>query len=86
MQNVHLCAFRFRVQILLVHEFVQFSRLCEAYTVCTGEQMYSGLQRKPRLWFLGKAFQLVYHLHCIAHQHHCACSAKGFVFTLLLWR
>ena len=48
--------------------------------------MYSGLQRKPRLWFLGKAFQLVYHLHCIAHQHHCACSAKGFVFTLLLWR
>ena len=27
MQIVHLCAFRFRVQILLVHEFVQFSRM-----------------------------------------------------------
>jgi hypothetical protein len=45
--------------------------------------MYSGLQRKPRLWFLGNALQLLHHLHSVTHDYHCTRCAQGFVFAPL---
>jgi hypothetical protein len=41
------------------------------------------LQRKSRLWFLGKAFQFLHHLHSVTHDYHCTRCAQGFVFAPL---
>jgi hypothetical protein len=41
------------------------------------------LQRKSRLWFLGKAFQLLHHLHSVSYDYHCTRCAQGFVFAPL---
>jgi hypothetical protein len=41
------------------------------------------LQRKSCLWFLGKAFQFLHHLHGVTHDYHCTRCAQGFVFAPL---
>jgi len=54
--------------LVLTHEFVVDVR---------------GLQRKSCLWFLGKAFQFLHHLHSVTHEYYCTCCTQGFVFAPL---